>query len=315
MCQEGTMTNHHCYYYIIARLAKEKGINLNENDVFHLLGGYGLKIEEKNNGYFPHINVLGNRISNELFKDRTGIEFYHTNYTTENFDIVTLIETLKVKKYVSVITNCFFLTFDDHNYKKNIGSHFIFVHQYDILDDTFIVSDNRFDRVSIKRNDLDIALKSVPDSNNEVSFFEIETLVKNIDINEVIPEIIKLNALEVLKDCKKEILKFKKGLENLKTLEPIYKSLSYSETLKNIRFFNGPIISRKYLLQNVIDDEIRRQINKLIGMWEKLCINLYKIYEIRVEINLDEQLEGILELELSINEKIINNIGSVKKYD
>lgn len=309
------MTDHHCYYYIIARLAKEKGIKLNENDVFHLLGGYGLKIEEENNGYFPHINVLGNKISNELFKDRTGIEISHINYTTENFDIVTLIETLKVKKYVSVITNCFYLTFDDHNYKKNIGSHFIFVHQYDILDDTFIVSDNRFDRVSIKRNDLDIALKNVPNSNNEVSFFEIKTLVKDIGIDEVIPEIIRLNALEVLKDCKNEILNFKKGLENLKILEPIYKSLSYAETLKNIKFFNGPIISRKYLLQNVNDDEIRRQINKLIGMWEKLCINLYKIYEIGVEINLDEQLEGILELELSINEKIINNIGSVKKYD
>ncbi|MDP9698992.1 BtrH N-terminal domain-containing protein [Paenibacillus polysaccharolyticus] len=302
------MTKNHCYYYIIARLAKEKGIDLNEIDIFYLLGGYGLKIEEMNNGYFPHISVTGNKVNNEIFEDRTGIKFFHLNYTTEKFEVANLIEALKVRNYVSAVANCYFLTYDHLNYKNNIGSHFIFIHQYDISNDTFLVSDNKFECVSIKRNDLDIALKNVPNSNNEVSFFDIEVVVEDVGIKDRIPEIIKLNALELLKNCKKELLNLKKGLEKLKTLEPIYKSLSYTETLNSIKSLNGPIVSRKYLLQSFTDDEIRREINKLIGMWEKLCISLYKIYEIGTDINLDGQLEDILELELLINEKILNNV-------
>lgn len=64
------------------------------------------------------------------------------------------------------------------------------------------------------------------------------------------------------------------------------------------------IIFYKVYKKNI---EIDKKLIQSIGMWERLCFNFYKIYQFDMEIDLNNSIDKLLKLELSINNRLLNN--------
>lgn len=150
-----------------------------------------------------------------------------------------------------VLTNCFHLPYDSINYKKRKGNHYIMIHSYNQDNDTFLVSDNKYETVIIEMNDLMLAMNNQMRHKDHVVFLNYEEDFIESNIIDGITRIIRLNAIEILETCEQQFVELKEHLKGINELDPLEKSLSYFEMIHSIKSFNGPILSKNYLLQSL----------------------------------------------------------------
>lgn len=281
------MINHCLYYSLNMYLEERFSIKLLPAFIYHLLGGDTFSYKKLENDKIPTFLVKGNKINYQTFS-------LHTDILVERITEVDYDKALQnthniIKNFPQlVITNCYYLPFDEVNYMKNYDNHMLIINCYNSASDSFIVSDANYKDVSLTTTTLMNARKNIIQKRFQYLDFEVSDGFYNKDISSIIVKIIRRNCNNFIKNGKFQFEKLKSEIENIMELDTIFKKVALNNLSRAIRHSHGPISSRMLMdesCKNLFLKNYEGEFKKISELWKVFADKLIRLQLDKIKVD------------------------------
>ncbi len=290
------MTSNHCFYFALNKIIEaNENQNIDYHILFHALGGHQITIRSNSNKTHPTVEVRGNVYDYENFQRYTGLGIRKNIQQDEEHTI----NLLKKGKKQLVFANCFYLPYDETNFQKISDEHMVIIENYLPDKDLFVVSDVKYQQVTISPSDLQKARREVVNKSN--MYFTLKRINKDIDFGELSEQlqlIIQSNALHFNKNIKNAEKALRESLQQIDKCEPLFKKLAAKLMYRSFKHPNG-LISTRFILKESLEryglyPGVADLYELLATQWESFANDLMRFG--KGKVSLEEMLKKVEQL-------------------
>lgn len=296
-------------FFSISEYLKQKyQLHFSEADIFLFYEGITFEFKSFNDSLIPQFEFDGADNNTDFVEIASGLEAKKLYEKTSEDALETTLNLLKDKEIQLVYVNCFYLPFDELNYRQNQDLHFLIISKYEANTEQFTVHDQHGTH-TISLNDLMLAREHI-----QSSYFESITLTRK---NEALSKKYNTNKKHLLIHSAKKMdnifsvqqKKFHNIMESLENVPIYFKYPAAEGVSRNIKHPRGFILSRLYmseLLKDIGEIELAFSYEQLSKKWNKLANDLLRYgLEKKPFDDIRTQYLLISDLEQTLNSKVV----------
>lgn len=295
------------FYSISQLIEKTHGIQLKEADIFLLYGGISFQIEKLENARIPQYEINGSYLVTETFNKTSGFLAKKLFEASESDAFQTTLECFANQKPQLVYANCFYLPYDEANYRQNYDNHFLLVEGFDETTDEFIVSDEN-GRHRVLRNDFYLARNKTYSN----SFESLSISIENQSFIDEYPkrrkQLLIQNAVRFESELAASLEQFNRILNSLGEVEIFFKWPAIEGVSRGIKHPRGLISTREFmavLLKDMGEHELSDRYLALSKRWLRLSNDLLRYaLDNKPFSQIQEVYNSISEEELWLNDQV-----------
>jgi hypothetical protein len=301
----------HCVYGAL-QLALERAIDqpFDSALLFPLLGGHTFLVERLLNEHAPVYRVEGSIIRYQEFLPHTGIELKRVDELDAERAFATTSKELQTRGWQLVFTNCFYLPYDEANYRKHSSNHLVLLCAYEEERREFVVSDAQYKQVKIDRDVMwNARLKTLPGQNKYQSLrVEVQKALSEERVRQQARRRMKEQAEQFRADSHR-LEAFFQVLEELGACEGIHRAFACNALATELRNPNSMVITRRLLAESCEElfPEATDAYRELSGAWMSFSNQLVRFAHRALNTEQMKELYGqVYAQERAANQRLLD---------
>lgn len=302
------------YFSICEYLQHKYQLRFSEADIFLFYGGITFEFKAFNDSLIPQFEFDGAHSNTDFVEVVSGLTAVKHYEKTGDEALQTTFNLLKNNEKQLVYVNCFYLPFDELNYRQNQDLHFLVISKFNKTTKEFTVHDQNGTH-AISLDDLIKARENIESPYFESNVITLTNDVRLSSYSDNKKYFIIENAQKMNTIFDEQQLKFHEFMESLEAVPVFFKYPAAEGVSRNIKHPRGFILSRLYmsqLLQEINEIGLSERYIQLSKMWNKLANDLLRYGLEKKEFeDIRKQYLIISELEKTLNKQVIQLEGGL----